>query len=99
MTIKEMCKVYKKLEKLEDEFTNAKINLTAISVYGDMDYINENAKKLAKVTATISKYAKAMDVDTQTLMENVISEEHFCRWCLISDIVMSGNEADEAEEE
>lgn len=99
MTIKEMCKVFKKLEKMEDEFSKAKIELMGISVYGNLDHISEQAKKLAKVTTTITKYAKAMGVDTQVLMENVVSEEHFCRWCLLYGIDMQEQEETEEAEE
>ena len=97
MTIKEMRKVYKKLEKMEDEFTAAKMELSNISVYGNLEHITEQAKRLAKATTTIAKYAAAMNVDSQLLMENVISEEHFCKWCLINDIEMNTTEETEIE--
>lgn len=96
MTIKEMQKVYKKINKAMDDMQKA-ADAFALCI-ADFDKRAEHAKAYVKAHRVLDKIGEAMNVNTLALANKCISEESFVYWCLMNKIEYKTDDQNEEEE-
>lgn len=96
MTIKEMTKLYKKIEKAINEYGINKYEIDRDNIYqDDPESMIAHAKAYAKSIKTLNAIAEGLNISVK-IVASFNSEEYFCKYCLLNDIEY--NETAETEE-
>ena len=98
MKIKEMTKLYKKITKAKEMYSDSEL-VVRYSTLDDMtDFMIGHINNMRKAANTVKKIADCLCVTVDSLTSNIETEEKFCFWCMMNGIEIKTAITEEAEE-
>ena len=99
VTVKDMRKLYKKIEKAENAYDAARWALEDRHDLTDVDWYMEKAQNLHKACRALKKVADNLTTTMLEMMLHTGNEDEFIRWMILTNIEMVNEETDEENEE
>ena len=99
MTIKEMSKLYKNINKAMTKAVTERRMIENPVASENFDEFIEHAITLAKELKRLQKFGCMVGVPAGELVDQSTSEESFLRWCLLNNIDWKTEPAEEEETE